>query len=176
MSLWENRWHVWERHVPRPEDITRNPDGTSSFSLGSGIVTGYIVRAHSYPGKHEPYEVEFAPEEKDEARALADEFNRYERQGPLPEEFAERRANLAKVPGNIFGVIYGDFGWNDPPVAPERYAVVAYSDSYQEHFIDLTDSLDEARGEVASEGEGTEIWDLDTGKKLRVDIAVTVRT
>jgi hypothetical protein len=146
----KNRWTVYQRYD------------------GDGELVGYVVRDQFGDLDREK---EFAPEEDAEAEAEAREWNRFDRQGPLPPEFEDRRRHLAKVPGSHFNVAYGD---GDLPAAPERFAVVVWDDRYGESFVELADSLTDALGRVEGEGEGTEVWDLDTGEKLPVKLEATV--
>jgi hypothetical protein len=108
----------------------------------------------------------FAPNEADKAKAEADEWNRFDRQGPLPPEFETRRRNLAKIESrSAFD--------SDPPTSPERYALKGYSNDWGE-WVDLHATLDEALAEAAAEGSGVVLWDLDTGEELPIEVTASL--
>jgi hypothetical protein len=168
---WENRWAVYRSMSFENAEPTKGDDGYWRVSSEEGKLTSFSVRDQY---GNDDYEVVLGPDERAEADALAREFNRFERQGPLPDEFAARRQHLAKVPGTLFNVVYGEYPWNDPPAAPERYALVVFSDRYGESFIELVDDLSEALGRVAAEGDTTGVWDLDTGEQLSVQVTAVL--
>lgn len=173
--LWENRWGVWQR-FKWSEDYKGEPnaDGTRTWATKDAHLDGWVVCAQSGPDEPcEPYEVEFGPDEREAAEALAAEFNRYERQGPLNPFFDGRRAVLSKLPDS-FWQKYGEGpGHTDLPTEPERYAVVSWSERYGEPFTDLlTDDLDKAVAAMTDDGQA--LWDLDLGVEIPVEVTARI--
>jgi hypothetical protein len=141
----KNRWTVYTRHD------------------GERELVGYVVRDQFGDLEREK---QFAPDEAEAAEAEAKEWNRFDRQGPLPPEFATRRKNLAKIrtPSALDG---------DSPAAPDRYALAGYSNDWGE-WVDLHATLEDALDAAAAEGSGVRLWDLDTGEELPLEVKATL--
>ncbi len=152
-----------EEREKRERDPPKNRWSVYSCLDGKGNLTGYVVRDQFGDLDREK---PFAPDEYSEAHAEANEWNRFDRQGPLPPEFEDRRRNLAKIRGReLFG--------GDLPPAPERYAIRGYADNWGS-FVDLHETLEQALDAAAGEGAGVELFDLDTGEELPLKVTATV--
>jgi hypothetical protein len=162
-SPWVDRWTVMRGFEAKatgdgPVRVTTDLPPTS-FTVTVGNVNSRTP---------EDYEVQFGPDEGDEARALADEFNRYEYQGPIEATCAERYERL-KMLCPDFGSFYSEgplsARW---PVAPGRYLVRDGGVGWHaEAFDQLAEDLNEVRNLIAEdEANVYEVVDLDTGEPV----------
>jgi hypothetical protein len=152
--------------------------GDGSFRVSTDQPpTGFTVTVGNMHSRTpEDYEVEFGPDEGDEAQALADEFNRYEYQGPIDPAYAERYERLKQLWPD-FGSFYFEGArsarW---PVAPDRYLVRDGGVGWHpESFDRLAEDLDAVRSFIAEDESNVyEVIDLDLGDEVPFERTVSV--
>lgn len=180
ISQWEGRWTVF-RSLTFPKAAYSEPDedGLTSVDLGDGVTVGWTVMTGNVRSRTpEDYEVEFGPDEEEAARQLAEEFNRYEWQGPLDPAFEGRRSRLIDLDANLHGVCFEGPPMDRWPVRPARYLVrdggVGWHAEGEDILVDELPAVEAILGE-----EERSIWsviDLDTGDEVPFtrEIAVAV--
>jgi len=175
---WERRWCVFVSKSrtgiePGPPD----ENGKRWISLSDGETTGFTVRTGNVNSQTpEDYEVHFGPDEGAGAKALADEFNRYEWQGPLDPDFERRRDRLRELAPR-----FGSFYYDGPPearwpVRPGRYLVHDGGVGWHpEDFHELVETLTDVQAAIAQDESNVySVVDLDTGEEVPFERQVSV--
>lgn len=170
---WENRWAVYKGV------LNLKPDADGSVTISFDTPADYYLVSDLYGndrGKAEWYEVKLTGKNAERrAQNLADEFNRYEWQGPLDPAFAERRKRLKRLAPD-FNRYHEGPSEARFPVRPARYLIHDYGVGWHpEDFYDLVDDLSQVEAAIAGdEANVGRVIDLDTGKEVAFTREVVV--
>lgn len=173
---WENRWGVgagyenFSEPVPCPD----KPGWVTQAPLNGYENPDYYVVLDRFG--NDRYEERFRGDgAKEKAEALAEEFNRFEWQGPLDPEYVERRERLMRLAPD-FNRYHEGPRWAAFPARPARYLVHDLGVGWHpEDYYQLVDNLDDVKEAIAeAEANVGQVIDLDNGCEVSFERMVSV--